>query len=97
MVEAEVVWKATKPDSMKKVKTALSDLGWQIDEETKYSISASAPSSIFSWGETVDVRVSSNVGKTKVLIISEPKWQIIDFGKSEENVTLLRDKILEKE
>ncbi len=97
MAEAEIFWKSSKSDSLSKIKDAISEIGWQTDEESKNFIKASAPSSIFSWGESVEVIVSSKVGKTRILITSEPKWQIIDFGKSEDNVMLLHDKLLKQE
>ncbi len=96
MVTAECLLDATQSKSMPQIKKALSDIGWKIEEDSKDLIKVSAPSSIFSWGEMVEIKLSPQVGKTHVLITSEPKWQIIDFGKSEENVGVLRAKILER-
>lgn len=77
------------------VKQAISELGWQIKEESENMLSVSTPISLSSWGETIAIRISSQGNKTQILIASSPKLQLFDGGKSEENIDSLADKISE--
>lgn len=52
-------------------------------------IVASTDVSLRSWGERIEIRVSEAGNGTKVSISSTPNAQIIDWGKSEENIERL--------
>lgn len=52
-------------------------------------IFASAKASIWSWGEIIDIYVSEKENRTEISISSTPKLQLIDWGKSSENVEFL--------
>lgn len=62
--------------------------GWDVTsyDENEGIIFAETRGSFLSWGETVSIRVSKNEGKTTVKVMSEPFAQIIDWGKSDENI-----------
>ena len=49
-------------------------------------IEASTGTSLWSWGETVNIKVSSVSSGVEVTISSSAKAQLFDWGKSKENV-----------
>jgi len=65
---------------------ALEECGFAIKEKTSNSIKASSGFSIWSWGEDIEVRLSSKPYGTEVEVTSEAS-QIFDWGKSEENIS----------
>ncbi|GBE19277.1 hypothetical protein BMS3Abin16_01892 [archaeon BMS3Abin16] len=77
------------------IKRALTELSWQVEEESADWIKASTQGTIWSCGENIEIYISSQVSQINVSINSVPKWQFLDWGKSEENVKLLYDTILE--
>lgn len=52
-------------------------------------IIAETSGSIFSWGEDIEITIAPNNDITIVEIVSKPKAQIIDWGKSESNISEL--------
>lgn len=52
-------------------------------------IVASTDISLWSWGESIEIQVSEADNGAKVSISSTPNAQIIDWGKSEENIERL--------
>ena len=77
-------------------KQALEDLDMSVEYNNKQkgAISASTSSSIFSWGETVDIKISDkDSGKTVVEVESNAKAQLIDWGKNEKNEQKILDRI----
>jgi len=77
------------------IKRAILELGWQIDEDSSNVITILTPTTIFSRGEDVKVCISSQDNNAHVSITSTPNSQLFDWGKSEENIRSLHDKILE--
>ena len=70
---------------------AIADCSFQKESVDMASgqIAASTNISIWSWGERIEIRVSEADNGTKVSISSTPNAQIIDWGKSEENIERL--------
>jgi hypothetical protein len=83
-------------------KKALKSLGMNIeyDNMRNGSMSASTQSSIWSWGESIDISVSKDKGKILVKVKSDHKAQLFDLGgkneKNEENILNEVAKILNK-
>lgn len=79
---------------------ALESNSFEIKARLDRQIRASAPASILSWGEDIEISVEKTGKGTEVTISSSPKAQIFDWGKSEENINRLiasLDKMLELE
>ena len=77
---------------------ALKELGMKIEYNSKNSgdISAKTEISIFSWGETLDVKVLKNsTSSTTVKIKSTSNAQLIDWGKNEDNELKILNKVNE--
>lgn len=52
-------------------------------------IVVSTGASLRSWGEQIEIQVSEAEGSTEVSITSSPQAQLIDWGKSRENIDRL--------
>lgn len=79
-------------------KKALNQLEMTLEYNDKDSgrISASTSTSIFSWGETIDILIiSQTVTSTVVKVTSSSNAQLIDWGKNETNETNILNKIAE--
>lgn len=70
---------------------AIADCSFQRESADRSSgqIVASAGISLMSWGERIEIQVSRADNRTKVSISSTPKAQLIDLGKSRENINIL--------
>jgi hypothetical protein len=69
-------------------KQAIGKLGMKIEyiNKGKGIISASTKTSVFSWGETIDITLKEKYsGKTNVVIESNSKAQLFSWGKNEKN------------
>ena len=66
---------------------ALKNSGFKVTEKSADTIKASSEISIRSWGEEIQVKISSTAKGTKVKVTSEPAAQLFDLGKSEENIS----------
>jgi len=68
--------------------SAARQCGFQIDTEDANGgmIKASAGTSLWSWGEAVNIKISSVSSGVEVTLSSSAKAQLFDWGKSEENV-----------
>jgi hypothetical protein len=67
-------------------KTALENLEISIDESKSHIIYGSTKSTIWSWGETIEISVNSfSTKKCRIEVVSKSKAQLIDWGKNEEN------------
>lgn len=66
---------------------ALQNCGFEVTERSSDTIRASSGFSIRSWGEDIQVRLSSTAKGTEVKITSEPKAQLFDWGKSIEDIS----------
>lgn len=65
---------------------------WHIKKEGETVISFETPATIFSWGETVEVRLETADGnEIRVRMKSSPTAQVFDWGKSSENIKLLKE------
>lgn len=76
---------------------AIEDCGWEItgkDQETGVII-AKTGMSLRSWGEKIVIEFSIKEGKTLMNISSEPTSQLLDWGKSSENLKKLIEKLEE--
>ena len=65
---------------------ALQESGFTITEKKGNTIKATSGISIVSWGEHMEVILSSKPNGTEVKATSEA-YQIFDWGKSEENLS----------
>ena len=70
---------------------AIQDCGFVKDSADIASgiIFASTKTSIWSWGEIIEIYVTEKENGTEISISSIPKLQLIDWGKSSENVEFL--------
>ena len=66
---------------------ALKNCGFEVTEESEHIIKASSGISLRSWGEEIQVRLSSTSKGIEVKTTSESKAQLFDLGKSAENVS----------
>ena len=77
---------------------ALRELDMKIEYNNKNegAISASTGTSIFSWGETVDIKILTKDSYSTVAAIkSTSNAQLIDWGKNEDNERAVLTKIQE--
>lgn len=65
----------------------LRNCGFTITEKGRSVVKASSGISIRSWGESIQIDLSSTSKGTEVKATSGPKAQLFDLGKSEENVS----------
>ena len=65
---------------------ALKNCGFEVTEKSTHIIRASSGITLRSWGEDIQVKLSTTSNGVKVNITSVPKAQLFDLGKSEENV-----------
>lgn len=89
---------ATYVDAFDACKIAITKCGYKIESENKQNgiVRASAPSTIFSWGEDITVKVEKiDENATNVAIESSPKAQLFDWGKGVENENRIMDYIIE--
>lgn len=75
------------------IKRSIEKLGWQIIEESKTRIKASTRTTLASWGETIEVTITSEASYTRMSVMSNPNLQLFDWGKSEENVKIMLDTV----
>jgi hypothetical protein len=66
---------------------AIKECDFSIESKNKErgKIIASTGFSLRSWGETINIEIAKGKNKTRVSIFSDPKAQLLDWGKSEEN------------
>ena len=78
-------------------KQALHDLDMSIEYRSKQEgrISASTGGSLFSWGETIDISIRNLGNRTKVIVESNSKAQLITWGKNDENENDILNRIEE--
>lgn len=76
-------------------KQALENLGFDIESSNlrKGEIQATSGISFRSWGENVNIRITSISSSTKVRISSKSPAQLIDWGKSQENEEKIFDEL----
>ena len=65
---------------------ALQESGFTLNEKKGNVIRATYKTSIVSWGEDIEIRLSSKPEGVEVEATSEA-YQIFDWGKSEENLS----------
>jgi hypothetical protein len=75
---------------------ALKNCGFEVTEKSTHTIKASSGITLRSWGEDIQVKLSSTSEGVKVNITSEPKAQLFDLGKSEENVRRIFSELSKK-
>ena len=76
------------------IKNVIEELGWDIEGIKANLIRASTGFSIRSWGEIITIFIEYiEKDKTKLVIKSEPKAQLIDWGKSRENEIIFKKKM----
>jgi len=70
---------------------AIADCSFRKESADRSSgqIVVSTDISLRSWGERIEIQVSGADNRTKVSISSTPKAQLIDWGKSGENIDRL--------
>lgn len=68
-------------------KKALAGLGFDLADNTRPGVlQAKSGFSLRSWGEEVTVSITEEPGGASVRVSSEPAVQLLDWGKSAENV-----------
>jgi hypothetical protein len=77
-------------------------LGWVIESEALETgnIIVSTRGSLRSWGETITIQIFEVGSQTSVSVMSTPKAQLIDWGRSAENEKLILgelDKLFRRE
>jgi hypothetical protein len=68
---------------------AASAMGWQVTftDQTTGIISASTPTNLWTWGDTVSVRVSKiDEDRVEVDVSSGTSRQVFDWGRNERNI-----------
>ncbi len=76
--------------------SALNDLDYTINEIEGNIIYASAKASLLSWGEDISIELSEiEKSTTRIKINSASKAQLISWGKNDENIKLITNKIKE--
>ena len=60
--------------------------GFKIKETSPSSITVNTSSSIWSWGENIIISVNNVEKGCETTVNSEAKYQLIDWGKSDENI-----------
>lgn len=64
----------------------LKEQGFKIKDSTPTSLVIDTSSSFWSFGEEMVISVDNDNKGCKVTISSDPKYQLIDWGKSGENI-----------
>lgn len=64
----------------------LKELGYKIKEAASTTLIIDTPSSFWSWGEEMSVSANNENQGCNVTVTSDVKYQIIDWGKNEENI-----------
>ena len=74
---------------------AVEECGFKINDvdEEGGIIEVSTPSSIRSWGEKISIEVVDGERDIEVEIKSNAKSQLFDWGKSQENISILFEEI----
>lgn len=72
---------------------ALQASGFQIKDQKPTSIKASSPADIRSWGEDIQVILTTRSSGVEVRVTSLPIAQIFDWGKNKENITKFRNNL----
>lgn len=74
---------------------ALEKLDFSIETADKQNstITASAGTSFFSWGEDIQVILERAEGKVEVKVESSSKAQLIDWGRNSDNEEKIMDEI----
>jgi hypothetical protein len=75
---------------------ALKNSGFEVTEKGTHTIKASSGITLRSWGEVIQIELSSTAEGVKVNITSEPKAQLFDLGKSAENVRKIFSELSKK-
>ena len=65
---------------------AVLECKWKVKKMESFCIKASAGTSMSSWGETITIQVQPVGNVSNLEIKSEAKWQLIDWGKNNENI-----------
>lgn len=75
---------------------AIESCGWEITEENEKAgvVIAKTGMSLRSWGEEIVIQISTEEGKTLIHVSSESS-QLLDWGKSSENLKKLGEKLRE--
>lgn len=71
---------------IKLLPSELKEKGYKIKESTSTYMIIGTPLSIWSWGEEITISVNNENQKCGVTVTSDAKYQLTDWGKSEENI-----------
>jgi hypothetical protein len=83
-------------DALYLCKEVIKRLGWNIEKIEGNTITTSTGFSLRSWGEIIIIHLEKiYIDEAKMYVESEPKSQIIDWGKSRENEQLFINKLSE--
>lgn len=89
MVAKSKTYRIKLDDAYTAVERAIKLSSFEIKNRQNRHLTASAPVSIFSWGEDIEISLEPRGEHTKITIKSAPKAQLFDWGKSEENADRL--------
>jgi hypothetical protein len=68
-----------------------SSLAFRPDERNPNILFANSGLSLRSWGERITICITEHQGQTEVQVESTARWQLISWGKNQENVDRLFD------
>lgn len=66
---------------------SIKQLGWRLISRDRDAgkVRAETGTTLRSWGENISIYISQDAAGIAISISSEPSFQLIDWGKSEEN------------
>jgi hypothetical protein len=87
MVSDSKIYKTSLKEAHSAVLEVLKRCGFRIKEYKEDSIKATSEPSLWSWGENIEVHLTSEPDGVKVEISSSPIAQFFDWGKSGGNIS----------
>jgi hypothetical protein len=91
MAEQKITIRGNVSDAIATIKHVCNGFGWELKKEGADTLIFQTPTSILSWGESVEIKISTKADSNSVdvLITSSASAQLIDWGKSRGNVEKL--------
>ena len=87
MAIAEKKYSMNIEEAFQKALEAIKNNGWTLrDFKQNEKILAETDVSLRSWGEEIEIKLLRRRDNVEVIVSSEPIHQIIDWGKSTDNV-----------
>lgn len=93
MVSESKKYKASMKEAHNAVLKAIRECGFTIRASKENVVTASSGVSIFSWGESIEVSINPSKDGVLITIASSPTAQILDWGKSGENIKCIFERL----